>query len=416
MIAITKVEPYLWPRPTSDGLYPVVLNVAVKKRGRAHIPFSFSVDRKYWDDKRGVFKDTHPEAAKNNAAIALLKEQVSEKINRLTVEKRVVDAKTLKGMVMNKKDSSNFFQFVEEYLKEVAQRVDPGTITEYERYANIVEAFHGSKELTFDQFNREFLKKYEAYLKKKYTPYSVKTQWNIVIGWVRKAFERGIIKELACTDYPAPTGEAAEKDYFSASEIRMLEEFADKDPKSLVSLVQKNKYKKWDKFTDKRVSRLINSSYSLEYVTELQESVAWALFGCTTGLRISDWPLFNYKKQVIDGEVRLRAKKNGGFVSLPIVGPVKRTLERIGENPCDTTYHTLRNHLSTVVKILGIDKHISPHCTRKSFATTMCASRGINVDDCADLMGITVAICKKNYYRVTDHDRNQRAAEKWKDL
>jgi integrase len=62
---------------------------------------------------------------------------------------------------------------------------------------------------------------------------------------------------------------------------------------------------------------------------------------------------------------------------------------------------------------LGWEKHLSTHCGRKTFAVTMCAELGINLEMCAELMGITVVTCAKNYYRITNDAINKEIREKW---
>lgn len=385
MIGITTVQAVTWPRPTGKGLLPIRVKVTVKGGGREYISMPFATDPRYWDDDKGQFKSTHPEAEKNNKAIALLTKQVNDKVLALSLEEKSVDAKTLKEMVVSKQDSTNFFQFVTEYLKEVAQRVAPGTVKEYERYMSVIEKFHGSRDLSFHQWDRSFLMKYEEYLKSKYSPYSVGTQWTIVMGWIETALKRGVIKQLTCTDYPTPSGDPQEKEYFSMQEIKRLEEIA--DDKTLIGY----------------------------QMGQHQEIAAWMVFGCYTGLRISDWETFDYATQVRDGELRLRPKKNKGYVSIELSGAFKRAVDRV-KNLQKWPYHTNRARIFSLIEFLKWEKHITPHCMRKTFAVTICSAHGIPLADCAAYMGITVSICEKSYYRITQTELHERSKSKWKSL
>jgi site-specific recombinase XerD len=390
MIALTTAWTITWPRPDKNGLLPVKLKISVKGGGFDYIPLNMSVHPDYWDQTRGVFKNTHPNATMNNEKIALVKKVTNDVVNHLTLTKRILTAAELKKMIVNGESpgvSTDFFEFAKKNLSEKKGKIKDRTIGLYENKLNLFKEYNQGNTLSFDRITEDFIAGFEGFLiHRQYTRYYIQTILNRIKEWVAVAVKKGMMSKNPFDDYKITTGVPAEKDYFSMQEIKSLEKYA---------------------------SNTTDDS--------AKETLAWILFGCFTGLRISDWYLFDYKKRVIDGEVRLRAKKtidkrNSGFVSLKMVGPVLRAVEGVKDRKLTLTSYGLRYRINKVVETLGIDKHITPHSTRKTFASTMCASIGINVTDCAKLMGISVKVCEDSYYRVTNYDLNRRTEDKWKDL
>ena len=72
----------------------------------------------------------------------------------------------------------------------------------------------------------------------------------------------------------------------------------------------------------------------------MYNTLTWFLFGCYTGLRHSDWEQFDYKKRVEGEFLKLRAKKNGRWVVLPIgktLADLDRRSSRVPRRRCPGT-------------------------------------------------------------------------------
>ncbi|MCT4001755.1 site-specific integrase [Elizabethkingia anophelis] len=102
------------------------------------------------------------------------------------------------------------------------------------------------------------------------------------------------------------------------------------------------------------------------------------LFSCLTGLRFSDIKELRWKNLSYDSEngwiLKFTQKKTKGVENLPIskqsikiLGERGNDDERIFENLVYSCYHNKKLH--KWVEKAGIDKHITFHCARHSFAT-----------------------------------------------
>lgn len=380
-----KAVPILWSRPDKRGLYPVKIRLTIAG-DRDYIPCNFSLAKEYWSDKKELVKEGHPQAENYNRALMDLQQQISKKKTELSLSGASVTAKTFKELVINKSEKTlNFFDFVSNVIDEkILGSAAPGSVILYKRYLGYIQEFCGGSDLAFSEIDRNFLVRLEKYLHEKYKRNTVLSVWKIFMSWINAAVEQRVIDGKPFAKYKQPQSEETQKEYLSFQEIDELEKFAD-DPRK-----PKN----------------------------LRRTATWFLLGCLTGLRVSDWKAFSIEKNIVGNELRIRALKNGEYVSLPLSARLKRNIERIKNNARGTaslSASAFNKHLTHLAKDLKWNKHISTHCARKTFAVTLCASLGIPVHYCAELMGITVDVCIRHYYVISKPALHKEVLGKWED-
>lgn len=103
-------------------------------------------------------------------------------------------------------------------------------------------------------------------------------------------------------------------------------------------------------------------------------------------------------------------------IPVPITGRLRRTINRIRETPLIIKEPTINDTLKKVAKLIKSNKHLTTHTGRHTFAITMCAEKGISLETCAAMMGITVQVCYENYYRVTAYKIKTETEKAWKGL
>jgi integrase len=95
---------------------------------------------------------------------------------------------------------------------------------------------------------------------------------------------------------------------------------------------------------------------------------------------------------------------------MPIIGRLQKHLERVRQVPLKITEQEMNR---TLKGMAGIKKRITTHTGRHTFAITMCAEKGISAETCSELMGITIATCVNNYYRVTNRKIDKECLGAW---
>lgn len=141
------------------------------------------------------------------------------------------------------------------------------------------------------------------------------------------------------------------------------------------------------------------------------------LFGCFTGLRFSDinklqWSEVQSSKDY-GNYIRFRQKKTKGAETLPIS---KEAFEFLGERECDDfyvfkdlTYSAWHNQkLKDWIKKAGINKNITFHCSRHTYATLLLTS-GVDIMTVSKMLGHKELKTTQVYAKVIDQKKREAA-------
>jgi site-specific recombinase XerD len=369
----------LWKHdPNKHGHLPIYLRITIDRKTR-YISTGRYVPKIMWDEKNQRIKEGFPDSSLYNAEITTKKTEIVRKMVDSQVKGSEISASSIKHSFAY--NLHNIFEFADNYAQTVKNKRQAATIENYRKHLLRLELYHGSRNLNFEDITVDYLTRYENHLRQ-----TVKNNYTqkLLIA-IRTMFNAAKKKELI-TCYPfdqfeMPAYQSPIKDYLTLDELSKWEEFADQ--------------------TTNQVHK---------------QSAVYFLLGCYSGLRISDWRSFDIKKMVENDRIKLRAKKNREWVTMPISEPLKRNLKRIQALPLDIEEPTINEKLKIIARELKISKRITTHSGRHTFAITICADQGISSETCAELMGITVATCVGNYYRVTNRKIDNETMAAWANL
>lgn len=373
-----SVKLILWLQdPNKDGLFPIYLKILIDGK-KKFLAAGYTIQEKMWDAKNQRVKDSHPMAGLINIDITNKKSDLLRRLVEAQVNNSRLTAADLKTQFSIKGNMHNIFEFAETHYSELQDKREPTTLEQKRAHFRQVEQYHGSQNLAFEDITTQWLRQFEVHMRTKGNSNYIFAIWTTIRIMFNAARRKGVITCYPFDQYENPVYEAPIRDCLTLEEIDKLEVLAD--------------------------SNLTGAS---------RQAATYLLLGCYTGLRISDWYRFDQKKHVVDGRILLRAKKNKQWVMMPITPRLRRTLDRIAALPLTVTSRSINR----CVKSLKItEKRIMTHTGRHSFAVTMCANRGISVEVCAELMGITVAVCAKTYYKVTNLKVENEVFRAWGDL
>lgn len=367
--------------PNPQRHFPIYLRVTISGK-RILIATGYFLHKDFWDPKGQQVKDGHPHAAIINPDITNRKNQIMRFIVAEQMAGRAITAAQVKDHFVGGKDLHNVFDFIESYVIDMKAKREEGTLENYEKYSRKLQLFHGSKSLSFEEIDLAYIKRFERTLREEGLDGNyVHANLRMLRTFFNAAIKNGVITTYPFKNFEMPEYEQKEKDYLSLPEVRRLEEYA-------------------DQVTD----------------PTLKQTAIYFLLGCYTGLRISDWFRFDLKKNVNAGNIKLRAKKNGEWVTMPISAPLKRNLTRMAAIPLTISEPEINRSLKDIAPKIKASKYLTTHSGRHTFAVTICADQGIGLEVCAELMGITVATCQSAYYRVTKTKIANECMEKWKGL
>ena len=139
------------------------------------------------------------------------------------------------------------------------------------------------------------------------------------------------------------------------------------------------------------------------------------LFCCYTGLSFCD--LIDLSRSNIslgiDGRKRIHIKRNKTNIDsiIPVLQQAEQILTQYINLPCEynsgrifpsITNQCYNRNLTSILGKCKINKSISSHKARHTFATTICAENGVPIDTTAKMMGHTNLKTTKIYYQTTD--------------
>ena len=379
----------LWSNdPNAKGQLPIYLRITIDRKA-VYLASGDFISEKQWDVKEEQVKN-HPLESDINARLRDLKAKISNKFNERLLSGKHITAKELKAIFSGGTDMHNLFDFTESFIKEVQHKRSAGTLENYRKHLLRLEQYVGSRLLFFEDINPEWLGNYETTLREEWIDkdQTRKLSNNYIHALFKTlkvifnaAIKKGIISDYPFDRYENPIYEAPVKDYLTLKEIKLVEEFADTTTDPV-----------------------------------MKQTAIYFLLGISTGLRISDWFRFDINANIKDGKVFLRAKKNGEWVTMPVNAILKRNLPRMKSLALSIEEPTLNEKLKLLANKQSIKKHLTTHTGRHTFAITLCADRGVSSETCAELMGIKIATCVENYYRVSNRKIDAETVKAWKGL
>lgn len=368
----------------SVGHHPIYLKVTINRKTTYKASGKF-IAEKMWDEANELVRPGHPLAAQWNIELAKLKAEANSTVLDASFKKKHISAAGVKKVITGV-DEANIFEFARLYTEEVSHKREGGTLKNYSKQLKKLEEFHGSRDLTFDQITPQYLTEYEAWL---HTNIKFRKEGGnyieLLMRGIRTLFNAARKKKVTSLypfdQYEMPAYLAPGKAYLTLLELAKWEHHIPviKDP-------------------------------------VIKQAAIYFLFGAYTGLRVSDWTRFDYDEHIHDGLLKIRVKKNGEDVVMPISRPLSRVLKLVNAVPLMIEEPTINEKLKVIAKDLKIRKSVSTHVGRHTFAITVCAETGVSVETCAELMGITVATCAENYYKVTAKKIREETTKAWKEL
>lgn len=149
---------------------------------------------------------------------------------------------------------------------------------------------------------------------------------------------------------------------------------------------------------------------------ESENPIKWAfLFSCFCGLRYSDVKALTWGHVANDGDkwrVDVMMQKTGGRIVLPLSSEAVRWIPgRNGAKDNDPVFvlpsvNTVERSLALWAKECGIDKHVTFHVARHTFAT-LCLTAGADLYTTSKLLGHTDISTTQIYAKIIDSKKDE---------
>jgi len=335
-----------------------------------------------WDQKKQKVLKCH-DKSKIDALMSSIKAKCDFYLNKIQTENLLFDKNhLLKYIRSNDTDEASnpkLIAFIEEYLR--ANKISIGRMRHYRVVLNDIQDFR--PDIRIKQIDYHFGKLFEKYLR------------------IQKGNQINTI----------------------ATKLKML--------KALIHFAQELKYIKDDplkslKISSKRSRRTALEQWELLQLQKLYDeddqmsgsekvTLCNFLFSCYTGLRFGDIKSLK-RSDIKNGILYIDMNKTGAPVSIPLIPQAAKLLPQSKSGNCFQVFtnEASNRHLKTIARIAQIDKLLTFHVSRHTFAT-ISLKLGIGIKIVSEILGHSSVKITEQYLHIID-DMKADELRKWQQL
>lgn len=315
----------------ADGTCAVYIQLFLN--GKKMLPLNISVAVKDWDDAKQIVKKTHPNSGDYNLMI----KKMLGKINDIQINCRLSDRTLTMAILMeelqNPTAKFDFIKFWENEMIKQKEFLKKGT---YRQQMSVLKKVREFKEpMFFNEINLDLIQDLKTHCKKKLknTDATVSTTLKSFKKYLHLAQKKGIRCNIS------------------------FDEIKNKQFLGSRTFLNDEEIKKFFKY------------WQSEFISETKKNILDRyLFSCFTGLRFTD--VVNLKPEnFINDTVVFTAEKTGKFQRIPINNAAKNFYNEKIIFSGNYTGEYINRELKEIAKFLGINKNISFHTARHTFAT-----------------------------------------------
>lgn len=354
---------------SKSGEYKIYLYINVDGN-KIYLSTGKNVPEKFWSENDQKVKNGYKDTTAINQKILLIKQNISQLILNADSMGKKLDREDFKTVLKNPIKHDDFLDYISKKIeKELEHReIEKTTKQVYFTLINKLKSFNTS--IPFSKVDVYLWRKLEKKLVAE--KQSSETIRKILVQF--KSFINRAIKDGMLTINPLKAirikREVTRREYLTISELMKLEKI-------------------WVKTSDETQKRHLGAF----------------LFGCFTGLRISDIKKLQ-QINIVDGYILLKTTKTKTNENFPINARANKVLLSLdpAKNLLFPSLHDVNFHLKKYMKEAKIEKKITFHCSRHTFATIALILSG-NIATVSKLLGHGSIATTQIYANIVDESK-----------
>ena len=375
------------PKNYEKGLVPIYLRITVEGK-RSETTTGRECDPALWNNESGRIKGTKEEVRAFNTYLDNLQNQVYEAHRFLTEKDAVVTAESLKHKLLGKVDDSRMLlKIFKDHNKKMAALVGKeyakGTLGRYEVSLKHTRDFlvwkYQLQDIDIIKIDHDFIANYDFYLRSE-----------------RKCANNSAVKYI--------------RNFKKIIRICLASGWLNKDP----FINYKAKIRQIDRSFLSQDELSVMAGKILE-TDRLNQARDIFLFSCYTGLAYAD--VYKLKNSEIvtglDGGMWIYTKrqKTDTPTRVPLLQAALALLEKYANHPvCQTkgkalpvfSNQKMNAYLKEIASVCCINKELTFHIARHTFATTVTLSNGVSIESVSKMLGHTNIKTTQHYAKILD--------------
>ncbi|WP_026713710.1 site-specific integrase [Flavobacterium daejeonense] len=374
-------------KAAANGLVPIYTRITINGK-RIELSTNRFVEISKWSTEAGKMKGTSEEARSINNHLDLLKSQIRDAEMELIHKKTVITTETIKSKLLGVDERTRMlvpiFQDHNNKIKElVGKEYAPETLERYTTSLKHTIEFmkwkYNVSDIDITKIDHAFITDYEFWLRS-----------------VRNCANNTAVKYL--------------KNFNKIIKICLANDWLDKNPFANY----KSKVKKVERvyLTEAEIQSIIEKDFKTERLSLVRDIF---LFSCFTGLAYID--VKNLTKSHIsygiDGEkwVFTHRQKTESASKIPILPVTQMIIDKYENHPqCNNenkllpilSNQKMNAYLKELADICEIDKELTFHIARHTFATTVTLTNGVPIESVSKMLGHKNLRTTQHYAKVLD--------------
>jgi site-specific recombinase XerD len=371
----------------SNGLVPIFQRITVNGTRKDMSTGKF-IDPDKWHIQMSKVKGNSEEARSINSHLDILKIKINHAEKILIAKDIAVTSETLNNELFGIKERARtLIPIFEEHNRKIEELLGieyaPGTLERYKtslkHTVNFIQWKYNISDINIDKIDHAFITEYEFYLRS-----------------VRKCNNNSAVKYV--------------KNFHKIINQCLSNGWLVKDP--FVNYKAKVKEVIREFLNEEEIERLMNRKFVSERL-ELVRDIF--VFSCFTGLAYIDVKQLtkNHVSFGIDGDkwIFTTRQKTETLSKIPILPIAQQMIDKYQNHPLSNNENRLlpvlsnqkmNAYLKEIADVCGINKDLTFHIARHTFATTVTLSNGVPLETVSKMLGHTNLKTTQHYAKILD--------------
>lgn len=375
-------------RIAKDGQAPILLRVTVNGQ-RVVLSVNLKVNPKSWSAVAGRSIANSRMDDELNARLDTIRLRLMQIYREMEFDREEITAQKIIDKYLGRNNKpvimllDVFREHNERCHKLAGNGMSPATVeryeTSYKHTAEFIDLVYNKKDVPIADVDHKFITDYEFYLRTE-----------------RKCSHNTAVKYL--------------KNFKKIIRIALANDYISKDP--FVNIRFKLEEVERDFLEDHEIKAMIDKVITIPRLAQVRDVFIFSVF---TGLAFSDLKGLKTEHLVRDNNgdmwIRKARQKTKNMCNIPLLDSARLILEKYKDHPecvnkgvllpmlCNQKYNAYLKELAT---ICGINKEVSAHTGRHSFATSIALANGVSIENVAKMLGHSNTNMTRHYARVLD--------------